>query len=50
VITAGDADYEAARKVYNEMIDRWPRIVVRAVDIADVIAAVDCPGRIGLTC
>ncbi len=41
VVTREDPDYEFARKVYNGMIDRHPQIVVRAVDVADVIAAVD---------
>ncbi|HET6981777.1 MAG TPA: FAD-binding protein, partial [Myxococcaceae bacterium] len=33
--------YEEARKVYNGMIDRKPAIIVRCVDVADVIAAVN---------
>src|ERR1039457_1703610 len=41
VISPGDADYEAARKVYNGMIDRRPSVVVRAVDAADVMTAVN---------
>ena len=41
VVTREDADYEAARKVYNGMIDRHPHVVVRAADAADVIAAVN---------
>ncbi len=40
VIIRGDSDYDAARKVYNGMIDRHPSVIVRAVDAADVIAAV----------
>jgi FAD/FMN-containing dehydrogenase len=41
VIRAGDADYEAARKIYNGMIDRRPALIVRCVDVADVIASVN---------
>ena len=33
--------YEAARKVYNGMIDRHPRLIVRCADVDDVIAAVN---------
>src|SRR5215831_16796890 len=41
LIRPGDADYEAARKVYNGMIDRRPALIIRCVDVADVIAAVN---------
>lgn len=41
VITAGMDGYEEARRVYNGMIDRWPRLVVRAVNAGDVMAVVD---------
>ncbi len=39
-VQPGDADYDAARKVYNAMIDRRPRLIARCADVADVIEAV----------
>src|SRR5918911_5517279 len=41
VIGPGDGDYDAARALYNGMIDRRPRLIARCVDVADVIAAVN---------
>lgn len=41
LIAPSDAAYEAARKVYNAMIDRRPALVARCADVADVIAAVN---------
>ena len=35
-----DPGYDAARKLYNGMIDRRPVLIARCADIADVIAAV----------
>jgi FAD/FMN-containing dehydrogenase len=34
-------NYNIARKVYNGMIDRRPRLIARCADVADVIAAVN---------
>ena len=41
VITAEDERYEAARKVYNGMIDKRPEVIVRPVNAGDVMAAVN---------
>jgi FAD/FMN-containing dehydrogenase len=40
LIQPTDAAYESARRVYNGMIDKRPRLIARCVDVADVIAAV----------
>ena len=48
VIQPHDAEYEAARKVYNGMIDRRPALIVRCADVADVIAAVNFARSTGL--
>ena len=34
-----DAGYDQARKVYNAMIDKHPAIIIRCVDVADVMAS-----------
>jgi len=41
LIAPGDARYDEARKVYNGMIDRRPRLIARCADVADVITAVN---------
>ena len=41
LIGPGDAGYDAARKVYNAMIERRPRLIARCADVADVMAAVN---------
>jgi FAD/FMN-containing dehydrogenase len=41
LIAPGDGKYDEARKVYNGMIDRRPRLIARCADVADVIAAVN---------
>ena len=40
LIQPTDAGYDSARKVYNGMINKRPRLIARCVDVADVIAAV----------
>ncbi len=40
LIEPGDPNYDAARKVYNAMIDRRPRLIARCADVADVMTAV----------
>ena len=40
VIQPGDSGYDDARKVYNAMIDKRPRLIARCVDVADIMAAV----------
>ncbi len=41
VLRSGDAEFEAARHIWNGMIDRRPEIIVRAAGAADVVAAVN---------
>ncbi len=41
LVGPGDQSYDGARKVYNAMIDRRPRLIARCADVADVIAAVN---------
>jgi FAD/FMN-containing dehydrogenase len=40
LILPGDASYDAARSVWNGMIDKRPALIVRCVGVADVISAV----------
>jgi hypothetical protein len=41
IILANGAGYEDARKVYNAMINKHPGMIVKCVDVADVINAVN---------
>ncbi len=40
LIEPNDPGYEEARKVYNGMIERRPRLIARCADVADVMTAV----------
>ena len=48
LIEPNDGKYESARKVYNGMIDKRPRLIARCADVADVIAAVNFGRENGL--
>ena len=48
VILPGDRDYEDARRVWNGMIDRKPRAVLRARAVGDIEPAVTMAARHGL--
>ncbi len=41
LIQPGDEGYDEARKVFNGMIDKHPRMIARCADVADVIASVN---------
>src|SRR5438477_9578311 len=41
LLRPSDAGYEQARQVYNAMINKYPALIARCVDVADVIAAVN---------
>src|SRR5918993_779111 len=40
VLVGGDEGYDAARAVWNGMVDRRPRYIARCASVADVVAAV----------
>jgi FAD/FMN-containing dehydrogenase len=48
VIEAGDDRYDEARKLYNGMIDKRPRTIVRCAGVADVIGAVKYGRELGI--
>ena len=41
LITPQDDSYDAARSLYNAMMDKRPAVIARCADVADVIAAVN---------
>ena len=41
LLTPGDPAYDAARSVWNGMIDRRPAVIARCLGVADVIACVE---------
>ncbi len=41
LIQPGDPAYDSARKVYNAMIDRRPRLIVRCANVRDVMTCVN---------
>jgi FAD/FMN-containing dehydrogenase len=41
LLEPSDKGYDDARKVYNGMIDKHPRVIARCTDVADVIRSVN---------
>ena len=48
LIQPADPDYDAARALYNGMIDKRPRLIARCADVADVMTAVNFARSEGL--
>ncbi|MDN3520987.1 FAD-binding oxidoreductase [Halomonas ramblicola] len=48
LLQAGDPDYEPARRLYNGMIDKRPRLIARCGNVGDVIRAVHFAREQGL--
>ena len=48
VLTRGDTGYDEARTVWNAMVDRHPRLIVRCHSVGDVVAAVSAARSDGL--
>jgi len=39
IIARGEPEYDKERKIWNGMIDRKPRLIVKCADTSDVIQA-----------
>ncbi len=48
LIGPDDPGYDEARQIYNAMIDKRPSLIVRAADVADVIAVVNFARETGV--
>jgi FAD/FMN-containing dehydrogenase len=48
LLAPGDPGYDAARTIWNAMIDHRPRLIVRCASTADVVAAVRLARDLGL--
>jgi FAD/FMN-containing dehydrogenase len=48
LVVPGDAAYEAARRVWNGMVDRRPALIARCVDAGDVVLALEAAREQGL--
>ena len=48
LIEPHDPSYDAERQVYNAMIDRKPRMIVKCADVADVMASLQFARKQGL--
>ncbi len=48
VLTRGDNGYDEARSAWNGEIDRYPAVIARCVDAADVVAAIGFARQRGL--
>ncbi|MGS0684952.1 FAD-binding oxidoreductase [Nakamurella sp. GG22] len=48
VLLPGDPEYDDARRVWNAIVDRRPRVIVRCASVRDVVTAVRTATELGL--